>query len=138
MSTETGSQIIQAFIDEVWRQGAIDALSQFWTDDCVNPCGASRPGRWSDGPARVPRVLRRLLRRVLRRTRQIIQQVEQDDRVVTQLVTSARHTAEFAGVPATGKPVTLATIRIDRLRDGKIAEHWSVADVAGVLQQLQS
>jgi len=34
--------------------------------------------------------------------------------------------------------VALATIRIDRIQGGKIAEHWSVADVAGLIQQLQA
>ncbi|MFN6455887.1 MAG: ester cyclase [Nostoc sp. EfeVER01] len=29
-------------------------------------------------------------------------------------------------------------IRIDRVQDGKIAEHWSVSDAAGLMQQLQS
>jgi predicted SnoaL-like aldol condensation-catalyzing enzyme len=26
----------------------------------------------------------------------------------------------------------------DRFQDGKIAEHWSVADMAGLMQQLQA
>ena len=62
-------------------------------------------------------------------TIQIEQQVAEDDRVVTQMVTRARHTAS-------GKSVSLATIRIDRLAGGKIAEHWSVADMAGLMQQI--
>ena len=68
----------------------------------------------------------------------VVRQVGESDQVVTQLVTRARHTGDFAGMPATGKAVSLATIRIDRLENGRIAEHWSVADVAGLLEQLRS
>jgi predicted ester cyclase len=32
----------------------------------------------------------------------------------------------------------LATIRIDRLAAGRIAEHWSVADMAGLMSQIQA
>jgi predicted ester cyclase len=55
---------------------------------------------------------------------------------MTHMVTSGRHSGDFMGVPATGRSVSLATIRIDRIVDGKIAEHWSVADMAGLVQQL--
>jgi predicted ester cyclase len=41
-------------------------------------------------------------------------------------------------VPLTGRTAPLATIWIDRLRDGRIAEHWSVADMAGFMQQLRA
>jgi predicted ester cyclase len=30
----------------------------------------------------------------------------------------------------------MATIRIDRIADGKITEHWSIAGVAGLTKQL--
>ena len=52
-------------------------------------------------------------------------------------IMTAKHTGAFFGTPPTGKTVSLATIRIDRLRDRTIAEHWSVADMAGLLQQLK-
>jgi predicted ester cyclase len=63
-------------------------------------------------------------------------QIAEGDKVMTHMVTSGRHTGDFMGVSATGRSVSLATIRIDRIVDGKIAEHWSVADMAGLMQQL--
>lgn len=68
----------------------------------------------------------------------MLQQVAEGDRVVTQIATSARHTAEFMGHAPSGRTVTLATIRIDRLEGDRIAEHWSVADMAGLLAQIQA
>ncbi len=68
---------------------------------------------------------------------EITQQVAEADKVVTQMTTRAKHTGAFLGQAPTGKTVALDTIRIDRLESGKIAEHWSVADMAGLMRQLK-
>lgn len=36
----------------------------------------------------------------------------------------------------TGKNVLMSVIRIDRVQDDKIAEHWSVSDAASLMLQL--
>jgi predicted ester cyclase len=38
----------------------------------------------------------------------------------------------------TGKLLTLAGINVERMKDGKIVEHWSQFDLAGVMRQIQS
>jgi predicted ester cyclase len=40
------------------------------------------------------------------------------------------------GIPATGKRVTVRVMDFIRIRDGKVAEHWNIVDVAGLLAQL--
>jgi hypothetical protein len=40
-------------------------------------------------------------------------------------------------MPATGRPFQMETMYIIRLDDeGKIAEHWGIGDMVGVMQQL--
>jgi predicted ester cyclase len=46
------------------------------------------------------------------------------------------HAGELFGIPPTDNEVETAGIVIHRVRDGKIAEYWSVTDVARVLQQV--
>jgi predicted ester cyclase len=46
------------------------------------------------------------------------------------------HAGELLGIPATNTEVETEGIAIHRVRDGKIAEYWSVTDVARVLQQV--
>jgi predicted ester cyclase len=46
------------------------------------------------------------------------------------------HNGAFAGVPATGRTVTLPGINVERLAGGKIVEHWSQFDLAGLMRQL--
>jgi predicted ester cyclase len=40
------------------------------------------------------------------------------------------------GIPPTGKHVTINVIDIVRIVNGRIAEHWSVVDQLGLMQQL--
>ena len=138
MNPDENKQVIRDFIKAVWVDQDVDALPNFWTADCINhamPEGADNRGlamlrayheqfgaafsAFSDMQI------------------EIVQQVAEADRVVTQMLTRAQHTGLFMGMAPTGKNVSLSTIRIDRLQSGKIAEHWSVADMAGLLRQLQ-
>jgi predicted ester cyclase len=67
---------------------------------------------------------------------EICMQVAEDDLVVSHLVGRGLHTGELLGIPATNREVETEGIVIHRVRDGKIAEYWSVTDLARVLQQL--
>ena len=62
--------------------------------------------------------------------------VAQDDKVAVRYTLEGTHGGPFAGVPATGKRVTLSGIAIMRLADGRIAEGWGCADFLGFLRQL--
>ena len=49
---------------------------------------------------------------------------------------SGPHSGPFAGIPATGKRVSIQGMIVHRLREGKIVEDWAVRDTLGLLQQL--
>jgi predicted ester cyclase len=63
-------------------------------------------------------------------------QLAEDDRVVTRQTFSGTHRGEWLGVPATGRAVSWAVIDIVRLVDGRLVDHWAVADLHGLLGQL--
>jgi steroid delta-isomerase-like uncharacterized protein len=46
------------------------------------------------------------------------------------------HQAEFQGVPATGKSVTVDAIVTLKVKDGKVTEAWLNADLFGLLMQI--
>jgi steroid delta-isomerase-like uncharacterized protein len=128
--------VIQHFFATVWGKGNLDALPEFWTTDCINH---EMPGENKTGLELVRAYHQGFLEAFSGMSEVAIdikQQIAEGDRVMTHMVTSGRHTGDFMGVPATGRSVSLATIRIDRIVDGKIAEHWSVVDMAGLMQQL--
>jgi predicted ester cyclase len=134
---ETNKRIISNLLESVWRQGELDRLSEFWTSDCINHADLAAVsgldalyayhasfGAVFSGLSDVSLVIER--------------QIAEADMVTTQIRMTARHTGELFGIPASAKHVELATIRIDRLVDGRIAEHWSIADMMGFMQQLRS
>jgi steroid delta-isomerase-like uncharacterized protein len=63
-------------------------------------------------------------------------QVAEGDKVVTRWSASGTHAGDFAGVPATGRLVTVTGIHIHRVRYGRLAEHWEELNLLGVLRQL--
>ena len=126
---EANKGVLRRFIEVVWQEGRLDQLPSFWTANCVNHAdpapdkqGLAALSRYHEGFAHSFADFESL---------EIVleQQVAEDDCVVTQMVTRAVH-------KPTARRVSLATIRIDRFYEGKIAEHWSVADMAGLMQQL--
>ena len=58
------------------------------------------------------------------------------DQVVTKKTFHGTHTAEFGGIPPSGKEVTLQYVDIMRVRDGLITEHWLLMDQLRFMQQL--
>ena len=63
--------------------------------------------------------------------------VASDDKAVARVTTTATHKGEFMGVPATGNSVEMQLIDIMRFNDaGDVCEHWGVADMLGLMQQL--
>jgi steroid delta-isomerase-like uncharacterized protein len=59
-----------------------------------------------------------------------------EDRVAFRWSGSARHTANFNGIPASGKAVSTSGITLFRVAEGQIAEMWEQLDALGLLQQL--
>ncbi len=46
------------------------------------------------------------------------------------------HTADFYGIPATGRTVHVTSIGIDRVKNGQVVEGWGELDMIGMMQQL--
>ena len=121
MNAEANKSIITAFIDAVWRRGQIDRLGEFWTPACVKHADASASNTGLTA-----------LRAYHQGFGAAFSGFSDMD-----MATRLRHTGPFNGVAATGRTVTLGSMRIDRIENGKIAEHWSVGDLAGLMRQLE-
>lgn len=62
--------------------------------------------------------------------------IAEGDKVVVRCILSGTHTADFMGIPATGKPIAVSMTAILRIADGKVTELHSVFDQLGMMQQL--
>ena len=121
-------------VEEVLNQGDLAVANELISPDCVHhiPGGPPMPGLAA-------------LRDWLALTLSIFpdfhaiveDEIAEDDLVAQRLTCYGTHQGEFSGIPPTGRPVSFQIIEISRAgADGKFAEHWSSADLAGVLRQL--
>jgi steroid delta-isomerase-like uncharacterized protein len=67
---------------------------------------------------------------------EVLDQLGEGDKVATRWRASGTHRGPFAGIPATGRPVTITAIHLHRVADGKLVEHWEEIDVFRLLRQL--
>jgi steroid delta-isomerase-like uncharacterized protein len=59
------------------------------------------------------------------------------DKTVARVTVTGTHKGEFMGVPPTGTPIEVQLIDIMRFDGaGLVCEHWGVADMLSLLQQL--
>ena len=122
-----GKSLVTAMIQAVWNDGDLEALGRYWSQDCINHADGGRRGlnalaEYHAGFASSFVGFKEV-------TVNVERQVAEGDLVVTHLLTTAHH-------DATGRRARLETIRIDRVREGRIVEHWSIADLAGLAAQL--
>jgi len=63
-------------------------------------------------------------------------QIAEGDKVVTRTIFGGTHTGSFRGIPTTGRRIAVDEIQITRMKDGKVAERWSLLDVPNLLKQI--
>lgn len=58
------------------------------------------------------------------------------DMVGGRFTLTGTHQGEFAGIPATGKQVSITGHDFVKIVDGKVTEHWAEMDTLTMMQQL--
>jgi steroid delta-isomerase-like uncharacterized protein len=59
------------------------------------------------------------------------------DRAAASFVYTGTHGGTYFGIAATQRPLRFTSCDIFLLRNGRIAEHWGMGDIAGILAQLR-
>jgi len=131
--SSANKEVIHAFIEEVLNQGRFERMSELVKDDFIelDPLPGQQQGR--EG-----------LKDVLVGMRTafpdmhwtIAEQIGEGDKVVTRFAWTGTHRDTFLGIPATGKPVEVKGVVIDRLEAGTMADSRILMDTLGLLQQL--
>jgi predicted ester cyclase len=66
----------------------------------------------------------------------VLDQLAEGDKVATRWRASGTHQGPFAGIAATGRPVTITAMHLHRVADGQLIEHWEEIDLLRLLRQL--
>ncbi len=125
--------VVRRLIDAFWNAGQTAVFDEVFAPDYVdhNPVPGQSPDR--EGFRQFAGVLRTALPDMHSTVDDL---VAEGDRVAWRYSLQATHTGPLLGVPATGKPITMTGISIDRFAGGQIVERWSQLDTLGLLSQL--
>ena len=125
--------VIRSLIETVWHRRDLDRLAEFWATDCANHAA---PTGMEHGLEALKQVHEGTLAASSDLRVEVVDQAVDGEKVGTFMVTRGTHDGPLPGLPATGRRFEVKSLRIDRLVDGKIAEHWSVMDLDSLLPQL--
>jgi steroid delta-isomerase-like uncharacterized protein len=133
MSGQDNKTVVRRYYEEVFNQRRLGLTDQLAVEDYVehDPFPGQGNGR-ADLKARVQAILGAFAPLQFR----LEDLVAEGDRVVARWSQTATHAGGFMGIPPTGRQFTITGIDIHQLRDGRLAEHWHVVDLYGLLQQL--
>ena len=134
INTDENKQIVQKFIQVVWREQNLAVLGDFWTADCINHATTEADNCGLDALHTYHESFFSEFSAFSNIQIAISQQIAEADRVVTCITIKGKHTKTFHGIPPTGQCIETSVIRIDRIQDNKIAEHWSVANTTNLMQ----
>ncbi len=117
-------------IIEAISTGDVDALEELVSPNAIEHQRGNNPG--SQGAKEVSRTLHRWMSDF---SLTIEDLVADGDKVWTRNRARGVNTGSFMGNPPTGKPVVVDVIDIARFENGKLVEHWGVADQLGFMLQ---
>ena len=132
---EKNKQVIRRFVNEALNQHNLAVLDEIVVENFVEqvPFPGQGPGR--EG---LRGVLQAFLNAFPDMHWKIEEQIAEGEMVVTRFTFTAIHRGEFLGVPASGRPVNVWGVVIDRVRDGKMTESRIIMDIPGMLRQMQA
>jgi steroid delta-isomerase-like uncharacterized protein len=127
------STIVRDFVEETINQGRIDSAERFVWEDVVEQVPFPGQGPGAEG---LKDVLRGMHTGFPDIHFAIEEQIDEGDKVLSRFEWTGTHRGEFLGVPATGRPVKVWGMVIDRLVDGRIKKTRIIMDALGLMMQL--
>jgi steroid delta-isomerase-like uncharacterized protein len=129
----TNRAVIQRFIEEILNQKKLDVADEIVAENFVelDPFPGQGPGRQG-----LKDVLSVFIAGFPDMHWVIEEQIAEGDKVMTRFTWTGTHQGAFMGIPATGKPVKVKGVVIDRVVDGWMVDSRILMDSMGMLQQL--
>ena len=133
MSTDAAKAVVRRNTEEVQSKGNFDVFEEVFADDFVDH--TPQPNMIPDKAG--VRGLYRALRAAFPDFRAEIHWQAADGELVTTYKTyHGTHQGTFLGVAPTGRRIRFEAVDVMRVRNGKITEHWGVANLFSLMQQL--
>jgi len=132
MNIEKNKKVVGEFYEEVFRKRNLNVVGRYMHNDYIQHNPDARQGKagfieFHEGFfAAVPDFCATVNR-----------MVAEDDLVFVYNTITGTHTCEgFLGYPPTGNSIKFDAVDMFRLREGKLCEHWDVADTRALFTQV--
>jgi predicted ester cyclase len=132
MKADRNIRIVRELLDKGFGDGDLDIIDQYVAADFIE----HQDGAQGRGPQALKDIVTGLHASFTEMHLHIQDIVAVGDDVWVRSRAHAVNTRPIAGRPGTGKSVEIYVMDQIRVRDGKIVEHWGVADRLGMMQQL--
>lgn len=118
---------------EAWSTGNLTAFDELLAPEYINhtPSLPDRPG--VEGLKYIVSAIRKGFPDL---HYEIVHIVAEGELVAVQTYMIGTNTGELFGQPATGKKIRVPQMQFERIKDGKIVEHWRITDDITLQQQL--
>lgn len=135
-SIANNEQVARRYFEEVWNRGNVAALDELLAPNYVNHTPSTPdPPRGPEGLESIVLAIRRAFPDLHYEIKDVI---ATKDAVVIRVVMTGTHRGDLFGLAPTGCRVQVDQINIERIRDGRIVEHWRVTDELKLMRQLNT
>ncbi len=125
----------RAYIEAVYNKHDPEAIDQFFSPS-VKIHSVAPDAEGGEGTAYLKDLAKNLFAAFPDVKLTVDEVVQDKDRLAARVTIEGTHKGEFAGIKPTGRTVKAANFAVYRLEGGKIAEVWSLTDVAALTRQL--
>jgi steroid delta-isomerase-like uncharacterized protein len=133
MGSADVKQLNERFNEEVFRQKNVNAIDNLLTDDFTEHTPA--PGQATDRQG-AKDFIGKMMQAFPDLDFVMESQIAEGDMVSTIGRMTGTHKAEFMGIPATGRKISIPVMDTGRVRNGKFSDHWGLVDVPAMMNQL--
>lgn len=134
MESEANKALIRGFFEKVINAGNLDVMDQILSPDFFSH--EALPPSMPPGRAGAKQLFGMLCNAFPDLHATIEDEITEGDKVVVRVTFTGTQQGEFMGKPPTGRRVTYGVIDIFRISDEQVVEHWGIADMLSLIQQI--
>ena len=131
---EDNKAIVERLTRELFNDGGdLDVADELLAEDFVD----HTPAQGSVGDRESYKQRAAVMRGPFSNIRTVSEEIiAEGDLVAERWRSGFTHSAEFMGIPPSGRSVDILGFAMYRLRDGKVVEFWGLSDALGLMEQL--
>ncbi len=132
---QKNKHIYQSYIQEIFNEGLLEKLKEYMSPSYVL---RDAPPGTPKGPDAIKQIVTMFRSGFPDLEITIEDLIAENDLVATRSTLRGTHLGSAFGMEPTGRKVTMPSLTMVRIIDGKIIESWVRNDFAGLLKQLEA